>query len=108
MKQKFRKSKPSLPYWTSNYYRGIIDKMNKLRKIFFPSKEEIDNFNKQLKEIEEEAIKEKHCIVCKHYSYNGDVPGFVTYEGDCDLKHTPFFGDISCIDWELKENNEIL
>lgn len=78
--------------------------MNKLRKIFFPSKEEIDNFNKQLKEIEEKAIAEKHCIVCKHYSYDGYIPGFVAYEGDCDLNLTPFFKrDIPCIKWELEE-----
>ena len=73
---------------------------------FFPTQEQIKKQNVLMKKITKEAINKKHCIVCKHYSYNANIPGFVTYEGDCDLKHTPFFGDISCIDWELKENNE--
>jgi len=75
--------------------------MNKLYETFFPSKEKIEAFNNLMKEIEEEAIKEKHCIVCKHYSYNSNIPGFVAYEGDCDLNLTPFFKrDIPCINWE--------
>lgn len=83
--------------------------MNKLHKVFCPSKEEIDIFNKYLQKIEEKAIKEKHCIVCKYYSYDSYVPGFVTYKGDCNLNHIPLFKrDKPCLDWKLKKNNEIL
>ena len=78
--------------------------MNKLRKIFYPSEEKINIFNKQLQKIKEKAIEEKQCTVCKHYSYNKNIPGFITYEGDCNLNLIPFFKrDIPCINWERGE-----
>lgn len=77
---------------------------NRLREIFYPSKKEKGAMDKLLKEIKKEAIERKHCIVCKHYSYNASIPGFVTYEGDCDLKNVPYFGDNHCLQWELKDD----
>lgn len=56
----------------------------------------------------QESIEEKYCIACKHYSYDPWVPGYIAYEGDCDLGHTVFFSwhmdGEKCIDWE--DDNE--
>ena len=77
---------------------------NRLWETLFPSKEEKEATDKLLEEMKKEAIERKHCIVCKHYSYDASVPGFVTYEGDCDLKNIPYFGDNHCLQWELKDD----
>jgi len=66
--------------------------MNKIRDIFFPTQEQMRSQKQILESILKVAISEKHCIVCKHYSYDANVPGFVTYEGDCDLGMAPSFG----------------
>ena len=76
---------------------------NKLYEIFYPSKEKIEALNRLFEEIRKEAIEKKHCIVCKHYNYDANIPGFITYEGDCNLKNVPCFGDNNCPNWQLNE-----
>ena len=76
-------------------------KMNKFYETFFPSMEKIKQLNDLSKEIEKEAIKNKKCIVCKYYNYNPYIPGFITYEGDCELDKTPSFQK-SCELWTCK------
>ena len=72
---------------------------------FFPSEEQIIKQRKLIEETTKKAIKEKNCIVCKHYIYDATVPGFIAYEGDCDMNEVPFFGkkDAVCQYWELYE-----
>jgi len=71
------------------------------RETFFPTKEEKERQAETLAKFHQEAIKQKACCVCKHWSFDNTVPGFVHYEGDCDLGLTPFFGEKKeeCKDW---------
>lgn len=74
------------------------------KEVFFPTEEQIIRQENIKKEIIKEAIQEKHCIVCKYYSYDASIPGFITYEGDCELGYTPFFGKhFNCKNWKRKE-----
>lgn len=77
--------------------------MCKFRDVFFPTQEQMRSRKQMLERILKDAISEKHCIVCKHYSYDAHVPGFITYEGDCDLEMTPLFEKHKkpCENWEL-------
>lgn len=66
---------------------------NKLREIFSHGNTDTVNRCKRMAhEAYVDAVKKGHCVACTHYSYDPYVPGYVTYEGDCDLGMTPFFG----------------
>lgn len=82
---------------------------NKLREVFYPSEETLKQYEKILKFVEENAVKEKRCIACAHYNYDAWVPGYIAYEGDCDLSKCPSFGKMEkeCDDWELKDGYQI-
>lgn len=71
------------------------------RETFFPTEEEKKRQAETLERLHKEAIEQKACCVCKHWSYDNTVPAFVWYEGDCDLGLTPFFGEKTeeCENW---------
>ena len=62
------------------------------RETFCPTEEEKQRQAETLERLHKEAIEQKACCVCKHWSFDDTVPAFVTYEGDCDLGKTPHFG----------------
>ena len=67
---------------------------NILREIFSTELTEKDKeLLAKCEEWRKEAIEQRQCIACKHYSYDHSVPGFVHYEGDCDLGKTAMFGE---------------
>lgn len=79
---------------------------NKFYETFFPTEETLQRIKEEVEKIDREASERKHCIACSHYTYDASVPGFVTYEGDCDMGHVAFFGDYPddpCPDWNSKE-----
>ena len=76
---------------------------SKLRSVFSPTIEEIERFQTICEEAHRDAVKNRRCTACKYYSYDGYVPGFIAYEGDCERGHVAWFGDNPdglCIDWE--------
>ena len=75
--------------------------MNKIKEVFYPSEEKLKQIDNLIKETTKEAIKNRNCIVCEYYDYDAFVPGFVTYEGDCQLNQVPFFKG-TCKLWKLK------
>lgn len=85
--------------------------INKFYDTFFPSKEVLDKRKKLELKLINDAREKKHCIACKHYSYNASIPAFITYEGDCDVGNTAWFSenpDGICKDYEVKnETDEI-
>ena len=60
---------------------------NLLRKIFFPTKEELISSMENCLEIHKTLIG--HCCTCNHYIPT-DIPGFVTDHGRCG-KNIPIF-----------------
>jgi len=82
---------------------------NKLKEMFHASKQELEQIEKLIEEWNHEAIKEKRCCVCKHYSYDPTVPGYIHYEGDCAKGYAACFckrgGTIfkKCKDFELDQ-----
>ena len=78
--------------------------MNKLKEVFSHNEAAAKEVQKLCEQALQESIEEKYCIACKHYSYDPWVPGYITYEGDCDLGHTAFFSlrmdGEKCADWE--------
>lgn len=82
---------------------------NKFYETFCPTEEDLQRIKEEVKKISKEAAEEKHCVACSHYTYDDSVPGFVTYEGDCDMGHVAFFGDHPdgpCPDWEWEGEEE--
>ena len=80
--------------------------MSDFYKTFFPTEEDVQRMKDVSAAIEKEAVERKHCIACSHYTYDASIPGFITYEGDCDLGYTAFFGDHPdgpCPMWEKDE-----
>lgn len=81
--------------------------MNKLRSMFDPTPEEKAELYKRLKEIHDEAAKNKGCSTCKNIRHVIDYPGFVTGEEnectaglECD---TVLFRVNNCPLYEEKE-----
>lgn len=71
------------------------------RKTFRPTEEEKKRYEEQFEKLHQEAIEARSCVVCRHYSFDESVPGFVTYEGDCELGFTPHFGNKNeCEYWQ--------
>ena len=71
------------------------------REAFHPTEEEKRKHDETLRRIHEQCLEEKSCTVCKHWSFDNTVPGFVGYEGECDKGLTPFFGrKDECEHWE--------
>ena len=64
--------------------------MNKLKEVFSHNEAAAKEVQKLCEQALQESIEEKYCIACKHYSYDPWVPGYIAYEGDCDLGHTAF------------------
>ena len=77
------------------------------RETFFPTEEEKKRQDEALSQLFNRCVKDKACVVCRHWSYDETVPAFVTYEGDCDLGLTPFFGrKEDCEHWDgIKERD---
>lgn len=70
-------------------------------KTFKPTEEEKKWQEIMLEWLHKEAIDKKACVVCQHYSFDDSVPGFVTYQGECELGFTPFFSrEKECIHWQ--------
>ena len=59
---------------------------NKLRDVFSPSKEKLQEFEDRAYELHKSFSVEKGCITCKHCKHVIDYPGFVTGEEcECDV-----------------------
>ena len=83
--------------------------MTDFYEVFFPTEEDLQRIKEKIEKLDKENTEKKHCVACSHYTYDASVPGFVTYEGDCDLGHVAFFGDYPngpCPDWNGKVRRE--
>ena len=77
--------------------------MNKLRRIFNPTKEEQEEDRQKYKKIHYELVKKKGCSTCKHCVHVRNYPGFVTAE-ECECSaglecDTVLFSVINCPEW---------
>jgi len=59
---------------------------NKLKRIFCPTPEELQEDIKRYQQLHDELKLQKGCITCKHYVHIQYLPGFVTGEEyKCDI-----------------------
>ena len=77
---------------------------NKLRRIFAPTPEELQEDIKKYQQLYDELKLQKDCVTCKHYIHVQDLPGFVTgeeYECDIGLNcDAVLHSIINCDSWE--------
>lgn len=77
--------------------------MNKLRRIFNPTKEEQEEDRQRYKELHYELAEKKGCSTCKHCVHVRNYPGFVTgeeYECSVGLEcDTVLFSVENCPEW---------
>ncbi len=77
--------------------------MNKLRRIFNPTKEEQEEDRQKYKKLHYELAKEKGCSTCLHCIHVRNYPGFVTGE-ECECSaglecDTVLFLVKNCPEW---------
>ena len=81
---------------------------NKLRRIFTPTHEEMEENLQQFLKIYRELAKEKGCVTCKHCIHVASYPGFVTaeeFECDAGLECDTVLHTVkNCVKWQEKEN----
>ena len=77
--------------------------MNKLRRIFNPTREEQEEDRQKYKALYYELAEKKGCSTCKHCIHVRNYPGFVTAE-ECECSaglecDTVLFSVENCTEW---------
>lgn len=76
--------------------------MNKLRELIDPNSKRNIDIRKRAEEYRKEAIKNKKCYTCIHYSFKDYIPNYIDYQVDCDCGLCAWFNrPYDCEKYEL-------